>query len=294
MKKIKQEIMRTGEDRHGDIIDKKLLKRIIQQVKRKDMLSHIEHDFRNPPIGKTINASLKRIKDGSYIVRGEFCLFEENDIEQIEISKKEIARKIAKENILEISVDRNFIIDNEINELVNKLDSTISANHEIHFEWKKSLEFSPELIFNILCFFPIVQISSGFFTQIGVEGFECLKNIIKKFKEKKVSDFQVHFKIDVKMIGNGKEEYIECLVIFTDPNENLLENLLLKAFESLEEKLKNDLFISKKPVSKIVYNVMGNKIKFEYTLRPDGVPLEVANRDEYIRILNFIAKNLLK
>ena len=293
MKKIKQIIMKTGKDAHGDIIEK-LLKIVMQQIKRNDMLSYFEHDFRNPPIGKTVNADLKKLKDKNYIVRGKFLLFEENDIGKVDFSKKKIAQKIAKKNVLEISIDRNFIIDKEIDELVDELDKTINSNHELHFEWKKSLEFFPELMFNILVTFSITQLSSGFFTQIGIEGFNSLKNIIKKFKHKNIYDFQVHFKVDIEMKNNEKIEYIECLVIFTDPNEKSLENLLIRAFEKLEEKLKDDLFISKKPISKIVYNVKGDKIKFEYSLKPDGGPLEIANMEEYKKILNFMAKNLLK
>ncbi|ERT49364.1 MULTISPECIES: hypothetical protein [Fusobacterium] len=96
MKKIKQIIMKTGKDAHGDIIEKKLLKIVMQQIKRNDMLSYFEHDFRNPPIGKTVNADLKKLKDKNYIVRGKFLLFEENDIGKVDFSKKKIAQKIAK------------------------------------------------------------------------------------------------------------------------------------------------------------------------------------------------------
>lgn len=287
MKKVKKIIYEFNSS------EKKFYKEMCFQIKRNSLLSYFEHDYRHPPFATIIDAEIKKLKNGNYGLRVTFNIFEENDIGYLEVCPKKIAQDIPEKDILNIKYDKYFKENQELSDLLDKLDKIIIEKHTLNFETKKSVDFSPELVFSILLFRPIINMSNAFFSQIGIEGFNLLKKIIKKLKGN-TEDFQIHFKVSIKSEDQKREEYTECLVIFTNPNENDLDKLLLEAFEKLEEKLRNDLFISKKPISKIVYNIYGDKIQYEYTLNTNGIPLEVANKEEYKKILNSMSQNLIK
>lgn len=287
MKKVKKIIYEFNSS------EKKFYKEMCFQIKRNSLLSHCEHDYRHPPFAIIIDAEIKKLKNGNYGLRVTFNIFEENDIGHLEVFPKKIVQDIPEKDILNIKYDKYFKENQELSDLLDKLDKIIIEKHTLNFETKKSVDFSPELVFSILLFQPIINMSNAFFSQIGIEGFNLLKKIIINLKGNR-EDFQIHFKVSIKLEDQKREEYTECLVIFTNPNENDLDKLLLEAFEKLEEKLRNDLFISKKPISKIVYNIYGDKIQYEYTLNTNGIPLEVANKEEYKKILNSMSQNLIK
>ena len=95
-------------NKHGEKITKEALEGMVSQVNANYFPINIEHDPRQPILGRIAGAYLQEMGKGEYEVIGELEFFDENDTLASLTSTKTIAqRPFPKEKVL-LNYDRNF------------------------------------------------------------------------------------------------------------------------------------------------------------------------------------------
>ncbi len=230
----------------------------------------IEHDIRNPPIGRIVSGEIFELEDGNYLLQGEAEVFDES-VESLKISTEKAIRIYAKEiETFEASYDGRLHSD-ELENLRNELDP-IATN-----SWE-SRKYSAEPQNVVLIAFGVFAISSiagGFFKNIGSDIYDILKHSLKKyFSRDSKSDTQEELLQLQYFIKSDSGRDIELNVVITNPSADDIDqsfNSLPEAIENLVGRLPIDI----NSVCRIVLSYKLSKLKVLYLLRSDGVPLSV-------------------
>ncbi|MGL5278882.1 MAG: hypothetical protein ACRC8M_07380 [Cetobacterium sp.] len=195
-------------DKHNEKMTREALIQVEKNLKNCSLPIFKEHDFKNPPIGKWINAKVVDFENESYLF-AKLEIFTEKNLGVIKKSK-EMKIDIPKKNT--ISFDRNFTKNKYLNELIKNelMDDEEKLNLEVKNIVKKSFEFTPEIIIS----FAVVAVASGFFNSLGNDLYTKLKMIIKKsFLEMKTPPKELHT-IFINYFTLPDNEVIEIKTIF--------------------------------------------------------------------------------
>lgn len=265
-------------DKHNEKMTKEALIQVEKNLKNCSLPIFKEHDFKNPPIGKWVNAKVVDFENESYLF-AKLEMFTEKNLGVIKESKE---MKIDIPEINTISFDRNFTKNKYLNELIKNelMDDEEKLNLEVKNIVKKSFEFTPEIIIS----FAVGGIASGFFTSLGSDLYTKLKTIIKKsFIEMKTPPEELHT-IFINYFTLPDNEVIEIKTIFIlDENYQEIDIFSIQPF--LKRQLQQ-IIEKKLPIRTIVNIVEKNKeIKFGYSLTKYGDPYEVRNDVIFKKIL---------
>ncbi|MGL4865830.1 hypothetical protein [Cetobacterium sp.] len=271
-------ISNTLIDKHGDILTRECLIYLEECFKVNYFPIYKEHDFTNPPIGKWIDAKVIDHEEESYL----FAKLEFFKDEKFNNVKKDKIMKIVTLDNNEILFDRNFRTNSLLNKLIEdefkKNEKTL--NIKVQDNIKKSYEFNSEIIIK----FALQAIAVGFFSALGGDLYNKLKNIIKK-------SF-------IEMEGSSKELHTIFINNFTLPNNEIIEIktifILNKNFQEIDvfstqpflEKQLQEIIEKQLPIRTIVNIVEKNKkIEFGYSLTKYGDLYEVKKDDIFRKML---------
>lgn len=273
-------------DRHGESLDKNTLKDAMEITNKQITSSHLEHDFTKPPIGRVEQAELCENGQFTSLV-GHYSLFEKNDINKENPFKNRILATHFKESgKITILYDRTCI-DPDLKEKVENLQKLLDPSNEIEFELKKSLEpISTLTILVGLGTLVSTAFLTGFFEKMGADAWDALRDIIqRKFGENSENHYQFIFTL------SNESNSIEIIIIFKNPKSNEIQTLLNKSKKDIEDQATN-YFNNSINVSRIVYLAETSSIKHIYSVHPCGTPFDIADQEEYEKILQVAKANM--
>lgn len=269
MKYYKGILATTHVDKHKDKMTIEALKSIIEQANLHYIPVGIEHDPRTPPVGRVKSAELKELKDGEYAIEGVIEVFEDGDI--IELQKDDPkSMKIREHSFssLDISYDRNYQ-DEEDRILISEINHLLKSNTEPLSDIKKSLD--PISIITIGGAFALGGIATGFLGKIGSDGWDLLKEKLKKlFRKRKGGKKEklLSFEFDIE-----KEGYLICAqIIITNPKDQDIEDFLEYGLKKVDKVLPK-YFTPELGIKRIVMEYSNNETKVKFGVRKDAVPI---------------------
>lgn len=269
-------------DKHNEQLSKESLELLKQQLKTEVMPMYYEHNFLNPPIGIWEDADVIDFKGESYLF-GSYRKFAVEDIGKIMLNKK--LKITPSNNKIEIGFDRNLEMSESIKNLILDLKNLEKDQDiKVYSNIKKSFEFTPELVIKIVA----TGILGGIFSQIGVDLYENLKEICKKFvatiETEENSDIHIILEIENKL-PNGKIIIIKTVVVLDKNNQDFdtINNTELNTFINNQI---TDIILNNSPISMIINGVNKNKeIEFLYSINESGFPHEIKNTELFEKLL---------
>jgi hypothetical protein len=226
----------------------------------------VEHDPRQPPIGRFIEAWIEEQPDGVILLKGRGELFEESDKLPDSVEKSIVEREHS-EGPLQISFDRSYNSDEDqadINAIANRFGS--KPRQEI----KKALV--PLSILTIGGAFILGGIASGFFGQIGADAYTFLKDklvlLIKRQRSKSKEQLLI---FEFTVMHKGQKLLVHT--ILSSPTDEQIEKFLKQAIYDLDAVVGSDAFSPKLHLSRLVYSYENDSLKFLYAVRKDGFPV---------------------
>ena len=254
-------------DLHGDMIHPKALEDVARQIREQYLPMNIEHDIRRPPIGRIVSAEVIKLQDGEYALQGTAELFEESDsLESLTGDGRKIPIRGQDIQTIVVEYDRTFR-DKEGQELLHEL-SQISGEIEKSREIiKKALEPISTLL---ICagVFVVGSIAKGFFSKLGSDAYEGLKNALIKYFRKKISSEQIlDFCFSVKQYNRTFEVH----VLAVNPSEQKLDELFTSRFNGVDSLLVS-FPLSESDVARVVLEYENQRLLIRYAVRSDSVP----------------------
>ncbi len=222
-----------------------------------------EHDIRLPPRGRVISAEIVKLDNGEYGVEATVELFESSDTES-ELKGDGRVVKINDEDVETFSIHSDEILRSEKHkEIIGELSEFASNIFPIE---KRSIDPISTLVIygGILA---LGLIGEGFFSKLGEDIYDKLKNSLVKYYKKTDSEEEIldlYFTIQ-------EDEMFEVHVIVNTSGKNL-NGFFDSKFEGLDELLASYYNI-KSEISKIVVEYKDGNYKILYLVRKDGVPL---------------------
>jgi len=267
---IKEIISTTHLDSDGDKFTKEMLMNFVEQINTEYVIAQIEHDPRNPPIGRLKTAKLVQLDDVEYAVQTETEIFEKDDFASEIDHSRSIKIKEHLLNEIDLSYDKSFN-ENEVN-IVEEIG--IILNNQPSQAIKKSID--PIAVLEIACGLMLGSFVKGFFSKIGSDAYEKLKikvgKLFKKDRSKKEKLLQFDFTV------YGIDPQINVRVILNNPTINEFESFLTNGLNILEDilpRFNNDQY----SIKEIVFLYEGNKLNLLFGIRSDAVPMYVKKAD---------------
>lgn len=269
---IQATLATTNVDLHNERMTVSALQSMVDAANQSYIPFGIEHDPRVPPQGRVNRAWLEEQADGATAVRAEIELFDDNSAVRLPEDTREIRLKVFDSEHLQISFDRNFR-DGEDQELLSRLAIRLDA--KLQEEFKKALD--PISIVSIGGAFALGAIATGFLGKLGSDGYELLKETLKRlFAKAKDGEKARLFVLEFELSHQGERFIVE--VIATNPGPNEIEALLSVELERLDS-LVRSTFHPGSGLRKLVYELEEGGVALKFAVRRDCVPLRPRAKD---------------
>ncbi|MEM6868291.1 MAG: hypothetical protein AAF528_07915 [Cyanobacteria bacterium P01_C01_bin.121] len=268
MRKVKMVIARSG------IFDRVLVPTEVivesaKQFEQEYIPLMIEHDIRNPPVGRIVSAEVVVLDDGTHLLQGEAEIFEESDHlgsipqngKSIKIRAEEVDKFLAFGN-------QSFEEDKDIADLYRELRELGGGDPDRAYR-EDSIEPISLLIIGF-GIFALQGISNSFFSKLGEDLYGKLKLKLKEIFQKKLlkkTENLLRFKFFVKSHAGRT---IEINVVITNPTQNDIDGFFSFVPEMLDTMLPG-LSIDDLDACRVVFSYKFTQLKLLYVLRSDGV-----------------------
>lgn len=279
MQKVKMEMARSGVINRV-LAPPEVIVKSAKQYNEEYIPLTIEHDIRNPPIGRVISAEVVVLDDGTHLLQGEAEIFEESDdLETLPKNGKSI--KIPAEEVDKFMVFSNqtFEEDQDVAELYQDLRKL--GGRDLSREYREDSVEPLSLLVIGFGIFALQGISNGFFSKLGEDLYEKLKLILKKIFEKKslTEERLLQFQF---FVNSNAGRAIEVNVVITNPSQKDIDNFF-GFFSTKLETMLSELKLDNLDICRVVFSYEFTQLKLLYMLRSDGVPITLyrIERDDY-------------
>jgi len=256
-------------DAHGDTFSREALEQLVHQMNSSFLPLGIEHDPREPSVGRVAAARLVTRKDGVLLVEADMEIFEEGEVIPLGTEAREIPLEPVPRDGILVKYDRPYAVSDERKALVEELAKIAGArtNQEI----KKSVD--PISVLTIVASFSAVAIASGFLKKIGEDAYELFKAKLKQIFSSKPSakDQLLVFIYTINMDGIP----INVEVILTNPTPDEI----VAYFSSGTADLQRSIAEYVQPalgIRQVTYSFHDGRLNLEFAIRKDAVPLRPA------------------
>ena len=263
-------------NKHGEKITKEALEGMVSQVNANYFPINIEHDPRQPILGRIAGAYLQEMGKGEYEVIGELEFFDENDTLASLTSTKTIAQSPFPKDKVLLHYDRNF--DNpddkeNINNILNKLSGAGAPT------LKNSID--PIGVLDIAALVAFGTISKGFLSKMGGDSWEYVRDNIKSiFSRKKDGEKEKILSLSLRVVKDNIEFDVE--VLSTNPSIKDVDALFSEGLKELDE-LIPAFYQDQASIHKMVFEYNHEGMKIKYAVNKNCIPLnpEISlNREE--------------
>ena len=266
MKNFEAILSATAIDKHGEMMARSALESAAKTFETHYLPIGVEHDPRNGPIGRMVEAWIEDRPDGISVLKGRGEIFESTDELPKEITKTIVERSY-HEGSLVLSFDRTYR-EPELKGIVDEISNLFGS--EPRYEVKKAVE--PLSILYIGGAFVLGGIANGFLGQIGADVYSVLKqklvSLLEKQREK--SDTQL---LVFEFTVTHRERKVLFQTILTDPTETDISDFLNTAIYDLDD-LPIDFHNPELHLSRVVFFLEGGRPVFKYAVRTDGYSLK--------------------
>lgn len=269
MRKIEMIMATTHLDRQGDKLTLEALEQMADHVKSYYIPLTVEHDPRIPPIGRVENAFIRQNIDGEYELVGNIVIFEPEDNFETYSSDKEIILDQTKNNTIKLKYDINYR-----NQIDNAIFCEIKEKTGIKNQYVAKKAYEPISVITVVAgTFIVGEIAKGFMSRFSNDTYEIFKKCLKKLLiHKKENEKEKLLSIELSVLKNKQRFLIE--IICTNPDDqdidNILEEHLSKLDFIIEKHLSTDI-----DIRKLVYEIKNGKLKIQFAIRKDCVPLSI-------------------
>jgi len=265
MKIVTATLATSHVDRHRDRLTLSALEGMVQQIQDAYIPINIEHDPRQPPIGRIADASLEQRPDGAYAVEGTIEVFEPGDDAASDTDQRVMKLRIPQVPI-QVEFDRSF--DNpEDRHTVEEIGALLGSRPQ--FEAKKALE--PLTVLAIAGLFAFGSIAKGFFSKLGGDIYETLKARLKALvarRRQAGSDCVLMFRAAV-----CRGDHTVLVEVFaTNPTPETVEFLFGPALAELDRLLPS-YYQPETGVKRIVFELTGGQLELRFGVNEKCRPL---------------------
>jgi len=258
----------THTDLHGEKLSREALESGARQIKDRYLPINLNHDIRYPLAGRIVSAEVIKLQDGEYGLQAIGEIFEESDsLESLTGDGREIAIEDKDIPTIAVKYDRTFR-NREGQELINEL-SQISGEKETPKEAvKKALEPISTLVL-LAGIFVVGSIAKGFFTKLGSDAYDKLKNALIRYYRKRTYSEQV---LDFCFLVRENSKNCEIHVLVVDPTEEKINEVFSSKFENVDNQLIS-LSTGQLDIAQFVFEYQNQTLLLLYAVRRDCVPL---------------------
>lgn len=261
-------IATTHLDRHGDKLTVSALRSMAQQAKEAFIPVRDEHDPRNPPIGRVINATVKRTPDGEFALVCDVEYFDQSGDTPPTSDKRKLRLRKYSEDNLQVSWDRSYRFDDD-QKLLRELATTAKTPMTLMEYGKKALD--PVSILQITGAFVLGGIATGLLNKVGSDSWDSFKRLLEKIVRKKVqqeSEAILAFSFSIEHAGR----LYNVSLLVTNPQKVDIEAILELHLPKLDSLVKACID-SNDEVREIVLEYRGRDIRIKYAVTESGEPV---------------------
>lgn len=286
MRIVEQIAATTHVDQHGDRLTRRALRSMLRQIERRYLWSYLEHDYRNPPIGRTAGGYVKELKDGNLALITRMEIFDANDVGMTTNDTKECVIRIHPRDNIEIEYDRSYSRADYM-ELVSELQDALDSKTQPREELKKALE--PLSFLMIAGSFVLGSMASGFFNKIGADGWDKLNAILPRIIKKRREDSKEYVLTFDFTVEPQQGKPFTCQIHFTNPKENEIADSLKTVLADAENTV-TMLSTARRDISKVCFDVVNGSARLSYVVGRSGIPTEVRDIAAYDELTKRIAE----
>jgi len=272
MEKIQGIVATTRADLHGEKFPREELETIACQMREEYIPVTYEHDIRNAPIGRIVSAEVIKLEDGEYALQCISELFSESEsLETLTGDGRRIRTMDQDIKTIFVKYDRydRTLWNKEGQELLRELSQISGEKEEPEELFKHSLGPVPTILICVGVF-AAGQIAKEFFTKLGSDAYDKLKNAFSKYFRRKISSEQI---LDFCFSVRQYSTTFEVHVLVVNPSEQKLNELFASKFTGLDELL-GSISLSESDVAKVVLEYENRTLTMRYAVRSDCVPLK--------------------
>ena len=254
-------------DRHGDRFSLEALNSLASQINERYLPINVNHDIRQPTVGRLVSAEVVKMPDGEYAVDGIGELFEPSDtLASLTGDGRKMDITVDDVETFSVHYDRAFM-NEEGRKLLQELEDL--SGQKPRPTIKKAFEPTSILLIGV-GIFALGGIATGFFSKLGEDLYDKLKKTLVTYYEKKTSADQI---LDFRFSIEKNNRVFEVHVLISSPTEQIINDFFSEGIGKIDETL--DFLYSElaKDVARVVLEYKDNKLTFSYAVRSDCVPL---------------------
>ena len=180
--KIAEAILATTHvDSHKDVIALSALQGAVEQVKQRIIPVLVEHDPRQPPLGRIVSSRVEQLADGHFALIGTMELFEPDDHIPLSDDPREI--HIAEPAFHKITVicDRSYSEDAD----QSILEALVTQIGGVKEEYTKKALVPLSVLAIVVGTFGALKFAGGFLEKAGADTWDALRGKLKQLMSRK-------------------------------------------------------------------------------------------------------------
>ncbi len=250
-------------DRHGDRLLPEGLKGNARQSEQRYTPIMVNHDPRIAPIGRTLSSKVFELPDGESALVVLVQYFDNDEDIPIDNSGRELPIWPQPQNELAVIFDQSYRSE-EYRRPLEDLANLLKA--PLQFYGKKALE--PVSTLWLIGAFLAGGIASGFLGKIGADGWDLLKDKIKRAMKRR-ADWPGERLLVLEFQAVNDSRTVSVKIIIEDPDDDSLE--IFKNRLSVIDDVAIRL-IEHPELKQVVLRLSDGKLSQLYALRRDAVP----------------------
>lgn len=273
MRRVQGIATTTHVDLHGEAMTLSELEGFVRQVRECYIPAGVEHDIRNPPMGRIVSGEVVRLPDGEHGLLVTEELYESTDTaSSLAGDGRRMVTSCRETQGLAVMYDRTF--DSEAGRtLLADLASLTDGQEPPRPGFKKALEPIPTLIMSAGIFL-LGGVASGFLSRVGADAYDNLKAALRRYLSTEKPRERI---FDFCMYVHAPRGEMEVHILLTSPSPDELAAALDGSLASVD-RLLAQLPMNEVDIARVVYQVGADGPYLLYTVRGDGVPEQLRPR----------------
>jgi hypothetical protein len=260
----------THVDLQGEAMPLSALEDFAWEIRECYIPAGVEHDIRNPPVGRIVSGEVVRLPDGEYGLLVTQELYESTDTaSDLAGDGRRMVTSCRETRGLAVMYDRTF--DTEAGRtLLADLSSLMEGQEPPRPDFKKALEPIPTLILGAGMFL-LGGVASGFLSRIGSDAYDNLKAVLRRYLSTEKPSERI---FDFCMYVRAPRGEMEVHVLLTNPSPDELAGVLDASLASMDELLAR-LPVDKMDIARVVCQAGKDGPHLLYIVRGDAVPWQL-------------------
>ena len=267
-------IATTCVDNHGERLTKAALESMVEQSRAAIIPVLSEHDPRNPPIGRTLDALIRKRSDGEYELVVTFEQFDHYasignyDSPIDEHDHRDTLVRSYPEDAIQVVWDRSYREPTD-QRMLGQLASLGAPRMHLVEAHKKAIEPVSFLILGGA--YVLGKIVEGILSKIGSDVWEGFKSTLSKIlKRKRIDTGEAVLQLDLTLSAENARYSVS--VFATNPKETDIDMLFDRNIHHIDP-LVAKILATDVDVRVVVLEQQNERLSIKYVIRQDGIPM---------------------